>query len=79
MAAVHAVVAAERGDERLLKAVVGVGRAHQRPQEREHRLAMLVEKPLKRWLRRCRCGLHVALGDNAASEGIREPERPVLD
>ena len=50
MAAVHALVCAHRGDERLLEAVLGVVGADHRAQEGEHRPAVLVQEPLKRRL-----------------------------
>ena len=46
--AVHAVVAAQRGDHRLLKAVLGVVFADHRPQEGEHRARVRVDEALKR-------------------------------
>ena len=76
MAAVHALVGAERGDEGLLEAVVGVVRADHRAQEREHRLAVLIEEALKRRRGRpvtsgCGGGAHCS-NTERSDERIRE-------
>jgi hypothetical protein len=47
---VHLVVGSHRGDEGLLKAIFGVVVSDHRPQERQDRYAVFVEKPLKRRL-----------------------------
>ena len=80
MAAVHAVVGAQRCDEGLLEAVVGVVRPDHRAQEREHRLAVLVEEALKR--RRGRPvtsgqggGAHCSITERS-DKRIREEDRP---